>query len=66
MLAQMAIQECASLFAMGDEQGFSTVLAGVHYRFDVDAGLRTGRTIAAIALAENALERLVASSIRGD
>ena len=39
-----------SLLALGDEQGFTTVLSGVHYRFDVDAGLSIGRAIAAEAL----------------
>ena len=28
-------------------RGFSTVLSGVHYRFDVDKGLQIGRAIAA-------------------
>lgn len=59
VLAGLFPAERASLFAMGDEQGFSTVLAGVHYRFDVDTGLRIGRTIATVALAENTLEKLV-------
>jgi PAP2 superfamily len=40
-----------SLLALGDEEGFSTVLSGVHYRFDVDRGLQIGRAIAATALA---------------
>jgi membrane-associated phospholipid phosphatase len=40
-----------SLFAMGDEEGFTTVLAGVHYPFDVYDGLRIGRQIAAKAAA---------------
>lgn len=40
-----------SLRALGDEQGFSTVLSGVHFRFDVDAGLRIGRAIASRTLA---------------
>jgi membrane-associated phospholipid phosphatase len=39
-----------SILALGDEQAFTTVLSGVHYRFDVDDGLRIGRTIATIAL----------------
>ena len=40
----------SSLFALGDEQGFSTVLSGVHFRFDVDKGLEIGRAIAEQAL----------------
>jgi hypothetical protein len=39
-----------SLIALGDEQGFSTVLAGTHFRFDVEKGLEIGRAIAARAL----------------
>ena len=39
-----------SILALGAEEGFTTVLAGVHYRFDVDDGIRLGRTIAAKAL----------------
>jgi membrane-associated phospholipid phosphatase len=48
-----------SLFALGNEQGFSTVLSGVHFRFDVDKGLQIGRDIAARALAVNDLDDLV-------
>jgi membrane-associated phospholipid phosphatase len=59
VLAGFFPAERASLLAMGDEQGFSTVLAGVHYRFDVDTGLRIGRSIAVVALAENAIEKLL-------
>ena len=64
VLAGFFPAERASLFAMGDEQGFSTVLAGVHYRFDVEAGSRIGRTIAAVALAGNALEGALEKSDR--
>jgi membrane-associated phospholipid phosphatase len=39
-----------SLLALGDEEGFTTVLSGVHYRLDVADGLRIGRTIAAMVL----------------
>lgn len=45
-LAGLFPAEHDSLLAMGAEQGFSTVLSGVHYRFDVDAGLTIGRSIA--------------------
>jgi hypothetical protein len=48
-----------SLFALGDEAGFSTVLSGVHFRFDVDEGLHIGRTIAAQALSLRHLEGFV-------
>jgi membrane-associated phospholipid phosphatase len=49
-----------SLFAMGDEEGFTTVLSGVHYRFDVDAGLAIGRAIAAQALRVHNRDELLA------
>ena len=48
-----------SLFAMGDEQGFSTLLAGVHYRFDIETGESIGRTIAAKALQVRNLDDLL-------
>lgn len=48
-----------SLFALGNEEGFSTVQSGVHFRFDVDAGLSIGRTIAAKALEQRDLDDLV-------
>lgn len=48
-----------SLDALGNEQGFSTTLAGVHYRFDVDKGLQIGRAIAARAFALHDVEDLV-------
>ena len=51
-------QERDSLNALGSEQGLSTVLSGVHYRFDVDKGLQIGRVIAA-----NAVSRDVADLI---
>jgi hypothetical protein len=45
---------------MGDEEGFTTVLSGVHYRFDVDAGLAIGRAIAAQALRVHNRDELLA------
>jgi hypothetical protein len=53
-----------SLFALGDEEGFSTVQAGVHFRFDVDKGLEIGRTIAAKAVALRDLDDLLESFTR--
>ena len=38
------------LLALGDEEGFTTVLSGVHYRFDVADGSRIGHAIARFAL----------------
>jgi hypothetical protein len=50
VLADLFPAERDSLLALGDEEGFTTVLSGVHYRFDVERGLQIGRTIAAKAL----------------
>jgi membrane-associated phospholipid phosphatase len=50
VLASLFPAERDSLLALGDEEGFTTVLSGVHYRFDVEDGLRIGRAIAAKAL----------------
>jgi hypothetical protein len=38
------------LAAMADEAGESRLYAGIHYRFDKDAGLRIGRQVADLAL----------------
>jgi len=38
---------------MADEAGESRLYAGIHYRFDKDAGLRIGREVAALALSSN-------------
>jgi hypothetical protein len=38
------------IMAMADEEGFSTVLSGVHFPYDVADGLRIGRAIGALAL----------------
>ncbi len=51
IVASLFAGERDSLLALGDEEGFTTVLSGVHFRFDVDDGLRIGRAIAAKALA---------------
>jgi membrane-associated phospholipid phosphatase len=58
-LAGLFPAERDSLLALGDEQGFTTVLSGVHYRFDVNDGLRIGRTIAAKALELHAHDALL-------
>jgi hypothetical protein len=39
-----------AIMAMADEEGFSTVLSGVHFPYDVADGLRIGRAIGALAL----------------
>jgi hypothetical protein len=45
--------EQVQLDALADEAALSRVLGGIHYRFDGEAGLALGRTIAAYALARD-------------
>ena len=42
--------EAARLAALADEAGESRIYAGIHYRFDKDAGLAIGRQVASLAL----------------
>jgi hypothetical protein len=42
--------DAARLAAMANEAGESRLYAGIHYRFDKEAGLRIGRQVAALAL----------------
>jgi hypothetical protein len=42
--------ESQRLAAMADEAGESRLYAGIHYRFDKDAGLRIARQVADLAL----------------
>jgi len=42
--------DAARLAAMADEAGESRLYAGIHYRFDKDAGLRIARQVAALVL----------------
>jgi membrane-associated phospholipid phosphatase len=64
VLAGFFPAERDSLFALGTEQGISTLLAGVHYRFDVETGLAIGHTIAEKALAVRDLGDLLGASDR--
>jgi PAP2 superfamily protein len=43
--------DAAQLAAMADEAGESRLYAGIHYRFDKDAGLAIARQVSALALA---------------
>jgi membrane-associated phospholipid phosphatase len=51
VVAALFPAERDSLLALGDEEGFTTVLSGVHIRFDVEEGTRIGRALAAKAVA---------------
>ena len=51
VLADAFPSERASLAAMADEASLSRLYGGIHYRFDMVAGLELGRRAAALALA---------------
>ena len=50
VLAGVFPNDKREIMAMADEEGFSTVLSGVHFPYDVVDGLRIGRAIGALAL----------------
>jgi membrane-associated phospholipid phosphatase len=50
VLARLLPNDKREIMAMADEEGFSTVLSGVHFPYDVVDGLRIGRAIGALAL----------------
>ena len=53
VLAGVFPSERARLDAVAEEASLSRLYAGIHYRFDMEAGLAIGRAAAAIALAAN-------------
>jgi hypothetical protein len=53
VLAALFPADAAQLVAMADEAGESRIYAGIHYRFDKEAGLRIGRQVAALALSNH-------------
>ena len=53
-----------SLFALGDEDGLSTLLAGVHYPTDIAKGLQIGHTIAERTVAVRDLGEVVGAASR--
>jgi membrane-associated phospholipid phosphatase len=44
--------ERAQLTAQADEAAMSRLYAGIHYRFDSEVGLRVGRAVGALAVAQ--------------
>ena len=50
VLGALFPSEATELAAMADEAGESRLYAGIHYRFDKDAGLAIARQVAALAL----------------
>lgn len=51
MLAAAFPSEARRLAAVAEESSLSRLYAGIHYRFDMEAGLALGRAAAAKALA---------------
>jgi hypothetical protein len=55
VLAAIFPADAAELLAMADHAGESRIYAGIHYRFDIDAGQTIGQKAAALALSRGAL-----------
>jgi membrane-associated phospholipid phosphatase len=53
VLAALFPADATELAAMADEAGESRLYAGIHYRFDKDAGLGIARQVASLALARD-------------
>ena len=53
-MASFFPERTAELNAMVAEAGLSRMIAGIHYRFDIDAGQLLGRNVAAFAIAQDA------------
>jgi membrane-associated phospholipid phosphatase len=49
VLASFFPQDAARLRYLAEEASLSRVYAGIHYRFDSEAGLQSGRQLAALA-----------------
>lgn len=58
VLASLFPADAAQLAQMAEEAGESRLYAGIHYRFDKDAGLQIGRQVAALALRRHKREAL--------
>jgi hypothetical protein len=50
VLAAVFPSEARRLAAVAEESSLSRLYAGIHYRFDMEAGLALGRAVAAKAL----------------
>lgn len=53
VLAALFPSDADYLNGLADQAGISRIYAGIHYRFDMDAGLTLGRTVARYALAHD-------------
>ena len=51
VLAMFFPERSTELAAMVEEAGLSRMYAGIHYRFDIDAGRELGHSVAALAIA---------------
>jgi hypothetical protein len=52
VLAELFPRDRDRLLALGDEAAEARIWAGIHYRFDVDAGRTIGRKVAEKVLAQ--------------
>ena len=52
MLGHLFPGERAQLRAQAEEAAMSRLYGGIHYRFDSEVGLRMGRAVAALAVAQ--------------
>lgn len=57
VLAKVFPRDAPRLLAMADEASASRLWAGIHYRFDIDAGAALGRQVADKVLVRASLER---------
>ncbi|HJP58917.1 MAG TPA: phosphatase PAP2 family protein, partial [Gemmatimonadaceae bacterium] len=53
ILAAFFPRDADHLNALADEAAISRIYGGIHYRFDMDAGLTLGRQVAAYALQQD-------------
>ena len=57
VLAAFFPSDADYLNGLADQAAISRIYGGIHYRFDMVAGLALGRTVATYALAHDAEER---------
>lgn len=53
VLAHFFRRDADYLNGLADQAGISRIYAGIHYRFDMNAGLTLGRQVARYALAQD-------------
>lgn len=50
VLGDLFPKERSRVDAMATESGLSRIYGGIHYRFDIEAGIALGRSVAALAI----------------